>query len=139
MEPHPKILAGGCACGQLRFRTRDEPDRVGLCHCMTCRKASGSVFNAFAIYPADRVTVEGRYEAWASSTEESRCFCPTCGSHVFALSGSEIEIGLGAFDEPNLFRPTYEAWVPRREHWLRTDDLAAYEKNRGGGAPSPVG
>ena len=47
---------GGCACGQLRFRARGEPLRVGLCHCMTCRNESGSAFNFFAIFPVEQVT-----------------------------------------------------------------------------------
>jgi hypothetical protein len=122
-------LTGGCACGQLTFRASGEPRRVGLCHCMTCRKIGGSPFGAFVIFKADQVTVEGRSESWPAS-DTSRYFCPNCGSRVFSRSDDEIEIGMGAFDEPNLFEPTYELWTIRREHWLKTDGLVAYEGNR---------
>ena len=37
---------------------------------------------------------------------------------------------LGAFDEPNLFAPSYEAWVPRREAWLRLPGLQSFICNR---------
>lgn len=126
------VLAGGCACGQLTFRARGTPKRVGLCHCMTCRKASGSAFNAFAIFPADRVTITGESRSWEAVPGGERRFCPRCGSQVFYRDASdEIEIRLGAFDRTDLFEPTYEAWTRRRESWLCTPDLIAYPENRG--------
>jgi hypothetical protein len=131
------LREGGCACGALRFRTRGAPKRVGLCHCLTCRKVSGSAFNAFAVFPADAVTVTGPFAAWAASPHGERAFCPVCGSQVFAREGGEMEMKLGAFDAPNVFAPTYEAWVPRREAWLRTEGLQAFERNREDGSPSP--
>ena len=125
------IRSGGCACGRLSFKARGEPDRVGVCHCMTCRKTSGSTFNAFAVFTEDRVTIKGPYEAWASSKEAKRCFCPACGSQVFALGASEVEVRIGAFDGPNTVEPTYEAWISRRERWLRMTGMEQYPRNRG--------
>ncbi|MCC2651568.1 MAG: aldehyde-activating protein [Microvirga sp.] len=126
------IRMGGCACGQLTFKTMGEPKRVGLCHCMTCRKISGAAFNAFVIYPAHQVTIIGDVKTWSATPESERCFCPVCGSQVFHRgAGDEIEIKLGAFDEPNLFTPTYEAWTKRREAWLCTPDLKRFPENRG--------
>jgi len=121
---------GGCACGRLRFIARGEPKRVGLCHCMTCRKVSGSAFNAFVIFPERAITIEGRFETWAATPHGDRGFCPTCGSQVFARAGDEMEMKLGAFDAPKLSTPTYEAWIGRREAWLETRGLKGYEQNR---------
>jgi hypothetical protein len=127
-----RTFSGSCACGQLTFQARGEPRRVGLCHCMTCRKISGSAFNAFVIFSADQVTIDGATASWSATGESQRCFCPRCGSQVFDRDdGDEIEVKLGAFDEPNLFRPTYEAWRKRRESWLLTPDLIGYPENRG--------
>ena len=126
-----RILTGGCACRQLTFETRGAPKRVGLCHCMTCRKISGAAFNAFVIYPVDQVTIAGEIRTWSATPESERCFCPVCGSQVFDRdAGDEIEIKLGAFDETNLFTPTYETWTKRREGWLHTTDLVSYPENR---------
>ena len=137
MERREPVRSGGCACGQLRLRAFGEPLRVGLCHCLTCRKVSGSAFNAFVVFPAPAVTVTGPYATWAAVPHAERAFCPTCGSQVFAREGDEMEMKLGAFDEPNLFAPTYEAWVPRREAWLKTTGLTAFERNRDDASPSP--
>lgn len=129
----------GCACGQLRLRTLGEPLRVGLCHCLTCRKISGSAFNAFVMFRAARVEIQGEFRAWATSATHDRCSCPVCGSQVFARehAAGDIEVKLGAFDEPNRFRPTYEAWVFRREAWLIIGGLTAYEHNREAEEPAP--
>ncbi len=125
-----EVYQGGCACGQLRFTARGTPKRVGLCHCMTCRKTSGSAFNAFVIFPREAVAVEGEFKAWAASGGDDRAFCPVCGSPVFAHTATEMEMRLGAFDAPNVFAPSYEAWIGRREHWLKTEGLKAYEQNQ---------
>jgi hypothetical protein len=127
------IRTGGCACGGLTFRAAGEPKRVGLCHCMTCRKTGGSAFNTFVIYPADQVTITGRRQGWSATPETERFFCPVCGSQVFdrdRQGEDEIEVMLGAFDAPNLFAPTYEAFAKHREAWLRTDNLTQFAENR---------
>jgi hypothetical protein len=121
---------GGCACGQLTFRTRGEPMRVGICHCYTCRKVSGSAFNAFAIFAGAQVSIVGDTAGWRSAQGTEHCFCPRCGSQVLAREEEAIEIGLGAFDHSNVFTPTYEAWIGRREKWLRLPGLTGYVRNR---------
>ncbi len=128
----PDAVTGGCACGQLTFAARGRPKRVGLCHCMTCRKISGAPFAAFVIFARDQVTISGSFRSWSATSRTEDCFCPVCGSQVFDRdTADEIEIRLGAFDEPNLFTPTYEAWTKRREAWLCTPDLISYPENRG--------
>ena len=104
---------GGCLCGAVRLAISGTPRRVGICHCLDCRKHHGAVFYAAAIFPAEAVTIAG-----ATSEYKGRNFCPTCGSSVFARSGDDIEVHLGCLDEPDTFTPTYESWVIRREHWL---------------------
>jgi hypothetical protein len=111
----------GCLCGAVRLEARGRPYRVGLCHCLDCRKHHGSVFGGSAIFPEEAVTVTGETHSYAG-----RHFCPRCGSSVFARTGDEIEIGLGAFDAPGQFAPTYESWTIRREPWLPAFPLARH-------------
>ena len=121
-------VTGGCLCGQVRLTARGKPYRVGLCHCLDCRKHHGALFNASAIFPAGTVTIEGE-----TADYRGRHFCPRCGSSVFAVSGDEIEVALGALDEPDRFAPTYELWTIRREHWLPPLPLKHhYERDREG-------
>jgi hypothetical protein len=114
----------------VRFVARGEPRRVGLCHCLTCRKAHASAFNAFAIYSADQVAIDGESGSWRSSPTYDRRFCPTCGSGVFGRDGDEVELSLGSFDQPGLFEPEYELWIGRREPWLAALPVPQFEGNR---------
>ena len=104
---------GGCLCGDVRFVASGPPYRVGLCHCLDCRKHHGALFYAAAVFPQEAVTIDGETRDYVG-----RHFCPRCGSSVFARSGDEIEVHLGALDAPDQFAPTYESWVVRREAWL---------------------
>lgn len=106
-------ITGGCLCGAVRVVATGRPDRVGVCHCLDCRKHHGALFYVAAIYPEDAVTITGEVSAY-----QGRCFCPRCGSSVYARSDGEVEIHLGALDEPGQFAPTYELWTDRREAWL---------------------
>lgn len=113
-------LTGGCKCGRVRYEVSGEPVRVGICHCETCRKDSGSAFSFFAIWPRASVTLSGELGCWESRAGGDR-FCQNCGSSLFCWSegSDEIEIKLGSLDGgPSRFRPVYELWTIRREPWL---------------------
>lgn len=119
-------VTGSCLCGAVRLVATGEPDRVGVCHCLDCRKHHGAVFHASAVYPEEKVSVEGEVNAY-----QGRFFCPKCGSSVYSTSEGEVEVHLGALDEPNQMTPTYELWTTRRETWLPEFPVAKnYEKDR---------
>ncbi len=118
-------FTGGCLCGDVRIVATGRPWRVGLCHCLDCRKHHGALFHASAVFPREAVTVEGETRGYAG-----RFFCPRCGSSVCSESpdrspdrrpdgsADEIEVHLGALDAPDQLVPTYELWTVRRESWL---------------------
>lgn len=121
-------FTGGCLCGQVRVVALGRPYRVGLCHCLDCRKHHGALFYAAAIFAQDAVTISGDTHQYAG-----RCFCPRCGSSVFARSGDEIEISLGVLDAADELIPTYESWTVRRATWLPAFALKHhYRHDRGG-------
>jgi hypothetical protein len=117
---------GGCLCGAVRLVASGRPYRVGICHCMDCRKHHGALFHASAIFAQDAVTVTGETRAYAG-----RHFCPACGSPVFSRSGDETEVHLGTLDAPDHFLPSYELWTIRRESWLPDFPVKRrYERDR---------
>jgi hypothetical protein len=132
-------FTGGCLCGDVRFVASGLPYRVGLCHCLDCRKHHGALFHASAIFPQYAVTIEGKTGDYAGRTScsgapqtlSARHFCPRCGSSVFATTGDEIEVNLGSLDAPDQLMPTYELWTVRRESWLPPFPLTKrYERDR---------
>ena len=119
-------FTGGCLCGDVRVEAVGRPYRVGICHCLDCRKHHGALFFAAAIFPRDAVTIEGETRDYAG-----RHFCPRCGSSVFAHFDDEIEVHLGTLDAPDQLVPTYECWTVRRESWLPTfPGTKLYERDR---------
>lgn len=118
-------IAGGCQCGRVRIIATGSPFRVGLCHCMDCRKHHGALFHASAIFPEAAISVDGE-----TAEYQGRHFCPRCGSSVFGRSGDEIEVNLGTLDAPDQFVPSYELWTIRREGWLPPFPMRAYPQDR---------
>jgi len=118
-----QTFTGGCLCGEVRITTSGQPYRVGICHCLDCRKHHGALFGASAIFPQEAVTIEGETHSYAG-----RHFCPRCGSSVFGRSEDEIEVHLGVLDAPDQFKPTYELWTLRRESWLPAFPLSRHHE-----------
>ena len=119
-------LTGGCLCGDVRMTASGSPYRVGICHCMDCRKHHGAIFHASAIFPEHAVTISGETRSY-----KQRHFCPRCGSSVFSRSADEIEVHLGSLDAPDQLKPSYELWTVRRESWLPAFPVAhRYERDR---------
>jgi len=126
-------ITGGCNCGNIRYELEGEPNGIGLCHCETSRKETGSAFSYFGIWPKAKTIVTGNSHSWPSKAGR-RHFCPTCGSSVFDAedTSDEIEFKLGTLDKPpSELRPTYELWIIRREHWLDPlPDNEQHERDR---------
>ena len=119
-------VAGGCLCGSVRITASGQPYRVGICHCLDCRKHHGALFAAYAIFPEEAVTIAGETRDYAG-----RHFCPHCGSSVYSRSEDEIELHLGTLDAADQFTPTYELWTIRGESWLPPfPHTRRYERNR---------
>jgi hypothetical protein len=114
------VLAGQCLCGQVQLVVRGEPLRVGICHCMDCRKESGSAFTFYGIWPRPQ------FERTGETAEfKGRHFCQRCGSRLFSVDEHEAEIKLGLLSQaPTPLVPSYELWVKRREPWLPPVDGA---------------
>ncbi len=128
MDSLPASLTGGCLCGDVRITASGRPYRVGVCHCLDCRKHHGALFHASAVFPQDAVIVAGETKSYLG-----RHFCPTCGSSVFSRSGDEVEVHLGSLDAPDQLQPTYELWCVRRESWLPPFvGTRRYERDREG-------
>ncbi|MBL4918902.1 GFA family protein [Szabonella alba] len=120
---------GGCLCGKVRFVATGAPYRVGICHCIDCRKHHGALFHASGIFPAEAVTITGPTRDF-----RGRHFCPECGSPVFGRTDDEIEINLGALDQTDQLTPSYELWTLRRESWLPAFPLRGFLKDRESGS-----
>ena len=121
------MYSGQCLCGQVQVAAHGAPLRVGICHCMDCRKESGSAFTFYAVWPADRFEHAGN-----TAEFRGQRFCPGCGARLFSLDDKEAEIKLGILSQaPTPLVPSYELWVKRREPWLTpVPGAEQFEENR---------
>ena len=115
-----------CRCGQLKATVTDEPVRVSVCHCLNCKKRSGSAFAVQARWPAEQVRIEGRFKSFEkvadSGNRATFHFCPECGSDVhYDINGKFdglIAIPLGTFDDPYFLSPNFSVWEERKHDWV---------------------
>lgn len=122
-----------CRCGQLRATASGDPVRVSVCHCLNCKKRSGSAFAVQARWPAGQVSIEGESKSWSlvadSGNQATFHFCPECGSDLFYDINGKFDgllaIPLGAFDDPWFGRPAYSVWEERKHDWVEIvgDDI----------------
>jgi hypothetical protein len=115
-----------CRCGQLKATVTGDPARISICHCLNCKKRSGSAFAVQARWPAEQVNIEGEskgFELVADSGNRAAFhFCPNCGSDVYYEINGKFDglvaIPLGAFDDPYFAAPEYSVWEKRKHDWV---------------------
>ena len=115
-----------CRCGQVKATATGDPVRVSVCHCLDCKKRSGSAFAVQARWPAEQVQIEGRSKAHVHIADSGNRitfhFCPDCGSDVhYEINGKFdglIAIPLGAFDDPFSLQPRFSVWEERKCDWV---------------------
>ena len=119
-----------CRCGQLRATVSGEPVRVSVCHCLNCKKRSGSAFAVQARWPRDQVDIQGRSKTFVivadSGNRATFHFCPECGSDVYYEIDGKFDdkfndlvaIPLGAFDDPYFLNPSFSVWEKRKHDWV---------------------
>lgn len=115
-----------CRCSQLKATVTGEPVRVSVCHCLDCKKRSGSAFAAQARWPEEQVQIEGKSKTWThvadSGNRITHNFCPECGSTVhFRIEGKFdglVAIPVGAFDDPYFLSPKFSVWEDRKHDWV---------------------
>ncbi len=76
------MYEGSCLCGSIRYSIDGELSDFGYCHCISCRKASGSAHAANAGVDRSRlhiVDADGSLKEYESTPGKFRAFCATCG------------------------------------------------------------
>ena len=130
-----------CRCGQLRATATGEPVRVSVCHCLDCKKRSGSAFAVQARWPAEQVTIEGRSNTFINTADSGnrmhRKFCPVCGTQLFSQAESRpnlVFIRAGALDDPEIAKPSSTIWVSSAPSWACIDQTLPQVP----GQPAPI-
>ena len=119
------VAEGGCLCGALRYRVLGEPVATTLCHCRSCRRASGGTNVAWAVF--DKAAFKWLSDepvAYSSSRGIEWLHCHQCGSLVGYRRSSRpdhMDITTGTLDDPNLYPPGVEIWLDHKIGWETLD------------------
>jgi hypothetical protein len=111
MDERPKT--GSCLCGGVKFTIDGALRPVIACHCVQCRKQTGTYMSATAVKDRYLTLVETRGLKWYRSSDEARRgFCQDCGSTLFwkgdgrdytAIAAGSIDGPLGVPLEGHIF------------------------------------
>ena len=117
-------LSGSCLCGSVSYRCTSEPVLAGNCHCLDCKKTSGSGYAPIFFVPESAISITGEvkyYERTGNSGKTARRgFCPNCGSQLFgrpdAMPGL-IAVRAGTLTDLSQYKPQIDIFTSRAPAW----------------------
>lgn len=135
-------FSGGCLCGAIRFTSSAAPQLVGHCHCVDCRKSSGTGHSTHLVLPESVTGCVSAYEKKADSGNlVSRGFCGTCGSPVLSTNSAMpgmIFLRASALDDPEVAKPQMIVYASRAASWDKMDPVLASFATMPEGGPRSV-
>jgi hypothetical protein len=122
-----------CSCGQLSATCSGEPFRIAVCHCLACKRKTGSAFGFGAWFRKNDVLIKGQATEFVRVGDEgsriTQSFCPKCGAVVFwtnhQLPGV-VAVSAGGFADLEFPPPSVSVYhESRRFPWveIRTEPL----------------
>ena len=120
------VHEGGCLCGAVRYRVKNQPLRASICHCRNCQRRTGSAFGIGAYFRESDIELEGELSTYEYRSDETgrwlkMQFCLSCGNTVTwtaeALAGLRAIAG-GSFDDPNWLKIDRHGWTRSKQKWV---------------------
>lgn len=109
----------------MRYRVTGEAVARTLCHCVSCRRATGGASVGWAVFERGHFAfLQGEVREYSSSPGIYWASCPTCGSLVTYRRDSRPghrDITTATLDDPDAFPPTVEIWVAEKIGWETLD------------------
>lgn len=130
------ILTGRCLCGATRYQSGPSLCAPTLCHCESCRRASGAhAVGWLTVGSGDFKYTGAQPHEFESSPGVLRAFCGQCGTpltYTNAQRPAEVDITIGSLDQPALTVPVDHVWMEDAVTWDRpADGLPQHPRGRG--------
>ena len=117
---------GHCLCGDVTFQLEGDPLWVCHCHCVNCRRNTGSVVATYVGVRNDQVTyTAGQRRFYEPSLGVQRGFCGKCGTPMSYESEQypgELHIHLCTLDEPEKYVAQAHVFYSQRVKWFEIAD-----------------
>src|SRR5262245_13592334 len=112
-----------CLCGSVVMQIGEVIGPYILCHCKSCRRASGSAFGAHISVPLEAFHITAGQQdiaTYESSPGKVRHFCSKCGSPLYAVVGSApgvVRVRLGVLDSEFHDPPSGHMFTGHKAAW----------------------
>lgn len=117
------VLSGSCLCGEVSYRAHGDVRKFYHCHCMRCRKATGTghASNLFVAGTLEWVSGEDALGVYRLPEAErfSNTFCRQCGSRMPRAipDMGAVMIPAGSLDDEPGFMPQARIFGDSRATW----------------------
>ena len=130
---------GGCVCGNVRYEAGGESAASILCHCLDCRKITGSTYSSNGVFEADKFKVtkgtpKQHKKVADSGNEIVSNFCGDCGSTMWregsTFAGKKI-VKMGTLDDTSILdnmNVNAELYTAIRPKWVGAQEGAEQKK-----------
>ncbi len=128
-------IKGSCRCGKVSYTTSADPVFVGVCHCTSCQKSTGSAYASVVAVPTAALTVTGTTTQFDSVGDTGqathRTFCPVCGSTV--TQSADVMAGItmvpvGSLEDPASVKPGMQIFCDSALPWAPIPDMQSFPK-----------
>ncbi len=134
-------FSGGCLCGSVRYQSSVDPQIVGHCHCVDCRKSSGTGHCTQIAIPKDGFEISGDVKFYDRAADSgniiSRGFCPICGSPIYSKNSGMPDMVFpraSSLDDPEIAKPQMVVYASKAASWDYVDrELPSFSEMPEGG------
>lgn len=137
---------GGCLCGEIRYESTLDPIMSGHCHCIDCRKSSGTGHGTHVVVPTAGFSIAGESSAYDQAADSgnivTRYFCPTCGAALYSTNSGMPDttfIRASSLDDLEVAQPQMAVYASRAASWDYIDPkLPSFPLMPPGGAEEAI-
>ncbi|MFZ5619257.1 MAG: GFA family protein [Pseudomonadota bacterium] len=138
-----KMLKGRCLCGAVAYEAAGEPMMTGHCHCVDCRKTSGTGHGTHVAMRAEAARIKGALASYAHPADSgnivTRYFCPACGAPIHSTNSAMpgmVFLRASSLDDPDQITPQMIVYRSRAPKWDVMDEgLPSFAEMPEGGPP----
>ena len=121
-------VQGSCHCGNVSYEAEIDPDKVNLCNCTDCQMLTGTAFRVSVRAPRSGFRLlKGELTFYVktadSGTRRRHCFCPTCGTPIYATADMDdpptYALRVGCLRQRAMLPPKTRSWLKSALAWAQ--------------------
>ncbi len=115
-------LKGRCQCNHVQFELRQPPLFVHACHCLHCKRKTGSSFGLTCIVlEKDIEIITGEITTKMDSPRTTAYHCTECGKVIYRTNTqfkATAWLQTNCLEDSRLLHIGAHIWVKRKDPWL---------------------